>query len=55
MDDGDANQAAGLHLLNRVGGVKDSAKMVFTIAKSNFINGAIIDVDGGSGAGHNLN
>jgi hypothetical protein len=29
--------------------------MVYTVAKSNFISGAIINVDGGMGAGHNLN
>lgn len=50
-----ADQTAGLHLLNRVGEVEDIAEMVYTVAKSNFINGAIINVDGGLGAGHNLN
>lgn len=49
-----ADQTAGLHLLNRVGEAEDIAQMVFTVAKSNFINGAIINVDGGFGAGHNL-
>jgi len=49
------DQSAGLHLLNRVGEVEDIAEMVYTVAKSNFINGAIINVDGGMGAGHNLN
>ncbi|MFD0750059.1 SDR family NAD(P)-dependent oxidoreductase [Mucilaginibacter calamicampi] len=49
----DAN--AGIHLLNRVGEVADVAEMVYTIAKSNFISGAIINVDGGMSAGHNLN
>jgi len=44
-----------LHLLNRVGEVKDIAEMVYTVAKSNFITGAIINVDGGIAAGHNLN
>ena len=46
---------AGLHLLDRVGDIGDVAEMVYTIAKSNFITGAIINVDGGKGAGHNLN
>ena len=55
MHGGNADQTAGLHLLNRVGEVKDIAEMVFTVAKSSFINGAIINVDGGLGAGHNLN
>jgi NAD(P)-dependent dehydrogenase (short-subunit alcohol dehydrogenase family) len=49
-----ADQTAGLHLLNRVGEVEDIAEMVYVVAKSNFINGAIINVDGGFGAGHNL-
>ena len=55
MHDGNADQTAGLHLLNRVGEVKDIAEMVYTVAKSTFINGAIINVDGGISAGHNLN
>ena len=50
-----ADQSAGLHLLNRVGEAQDIAQMVYTIAKNNFINGAIINVDGGMAAGHNLN
>jgi len=49
-----ADQTAGLHLLNRVGEVEDIAEMVYAVAKSNFITGAIINVDGGIGAGHNL-
>ncbi|MDO9374263.1 MAG: SDR family oxidoreductase [Ferruginibacter sp.] len=51
----DADQRAGLHLLNRVGEVEDIAEMVITVAKSRFISGAIINVDGGMAAGHNLN
>ena len=54
MHSGNADQTAGLHLLNRVGEVEDIAEMVYTVAKSNFINGAIINVDGGLGAGRNL-
>jgi NAD(P)-dependent dehydrogenase (short-subunit alcohol dehydrogenase family) len=50
-----ADQSAGLHLLNRVGEIDDVAQMVYTVAKSNFITGSIINVDGGKGAGHNLN
>ncbi|MGN8071084.1 SDR family NAD(P)-dependent oxidoreductase [Mucilaginibacter sp. SG564] len=50
-----ADQSAGLHLLNRVGEVEDIAEMVYTVAKSKFITGAIINVDGGMAAGHNLN
>jgi NAD(P)-dependent dehydrogenase (short-subunit alcohol dehydrogenase family) len=50
-----ADQNAGLHLLNRVGDIDDVAEMVYTVAKSNFITGSIINVDGGKAAGHNLN
>jgi NAD(P)-dependent dehydrogenase (short-subunit alcohol dehydrogenase family) len=50
-----ADQSASLHLLNRVGEVEDIAEMVYTVAKSNFITGAIINVDGGIAAGYNLN
>ncbi|SFD89393.1 NAD(P)-dependent dehydrogenase, short-chain alcohol dehydrogenase family [Chitinophaga sp. CF118] len=50
----EADQSAGMHLLNRVGEVEDVAQMVYTVAKSNFITGAIINVDGGMAAGHNL-
>ncbi|TKC04764.1 SDR family oxidoreductase [Pedobacter polaris] len=49
------DESAGLHLLNRVGEVHDVAEMVFLVAKSNFISGATINVDGGMGAGHHLN
>jgi NAD(P)-dependent dehydrogenase (short-subunit alcohol dehydrogenase family) len=55
MHGDNADQTAGLHLLNRVGEVEDIAQMVYTVAKSNFITGAIINVDGGIGAGRNLN
>ena len=50
-----ADSNAGLHLLDRVGDIEDVAEMVYTVAKSNFITGSIINVDGGKGAGHNLN
>jgi len=50
-----ADQSADLHLLNRVGEIDDVAEMVYTVAKSTFITGSIINVDGGKGAGHNLN
>ncbi|SDJ15179.1 SDR family NAD(P)-dependent oxidoreductase [Chryseobacterium jejuense] len=50
-----ADKSAGLHLLNRVGEIDDIAEMVYTVAKSNFITGSIINVDGGKGAGRNLN
>lgn len=49
-----ADDSAALHLVNRVGEVEDVAEMVYAVAKSNFINGAIINVDGGLAAGYNL-
>ena len=55
MHGSNADDGAGLHLLNRVGEVQDVAEMVYTVAKSNFISGAIINVDGGMSAGHHLN
>ncbi|MGE6353384.1 SDR family NAD(P)-dependent oxidoreductase [Flavobacterium sp. NPDC079362] len=55
MHGANADQSAGLHLLNRVGEVDDVAEMVYTVAKSSFITGSIINVDGGKGAGHHLN
>jgi NAD(P)-dependent dehydrogenase (short-subunit alcohol dehydrogenase family) len=55
MHGDDSDKMAGLHLVRRVGEVEDIAEMVYTIAKSKFINGAIVNVDGGMGAGHNLN
>jgi NAD(P)-dependent dehydrogenase (short-subunit alcohol dehydrogenase family) len=48
-----ADQSAGIHLLNRVGEVEDIAELVYAVAKNGFINGAIVHVDGGLGAGHN--
>jgi NAD(P)-dependent dehydrogenase (short-subunit alcohol dehydrogenase family) len=50
-----ADQSAKLHLLNRVGETSDIAEMVYAVAKSSFITGAIINVDGGIAAGYNLN
>ena len=55
MHGDNADQTAGLHLLNRVGEVEDIAEMVYAVAKSNFITGAIINVYGGMGAGRNFN
>jgi len=55
MHGDNADEGAGLHLLNRVGEPEDVAAMVYAVAKSNFITGAIINVDGGMSAGHNLN
>jgi NAD(P)-dependent dehydrogenase (short-subunit alcohol dehydrogenase family) len=55
MHGDDVHKSAGLHLLDRVGEAEDIAQMVYSVAKSNFINGAIINVDGGLAAGYNLN
>jgi NAD(P)-dependent dehydrogenase (short-subunit alcohol dehydrogenase family) len=55
MHGDEADKSAGLHLLGRVGEAVDVAEMVYTVAKSNFINGAIIHVDGGMSAGYQLN
>ncbi|HKG05436.1 MAG TPA: SDR family oxidoreductase [Pedobacter sp.] len=49
-----ADEAAHLHLLNRVGEAQNVAEMIYTVAKNNFITGAIINVDGGLAAGRNL-
>lgn len=49
-----ADSGAAQHLLDRVGEPSDIAEMVYTVAKSTFITGAIINVDGGMAAGHNL-
>lgn len=54
MHGDNADQMAGLHLMKRVGEVNDVAEMVYTVAKSQFINGAIINVDGGFSAGHHV-
>jgi NAD(P)-dependent dehydrogenase (short-subunit alcohol dehydrogenase family) len=49
-----ADESAGLHLLRRIGEIADVAEMVYAVAKNNFINGAIINVDGGLSTGHHL-
>jgi len=49
-----ADNLAGLHLLNRIGETSDIAECVYSLATSNFITGAIINVDGGHVAGHQL-
>ncbi|MES1215286.1 MAG: SDR family oxidoreductase [Bacteroidota bacterium] len=52
--DDDRDKNARLHLLNRIGEPEEIAQMVFAIAGNTFISGAIINVDGGMGAGFNL-
>ncbi len=46
--------SAPLHLLNRVGEIANVVQMVYAVANNDFITGAIINVDGGMGAGYNL-
>lgn len=55
MHGDEVDKMAGLQLVNRVGEIEDIVQMVYTVAKSSYITGAIINVDGGAGAGHNLN
>lgn len=47
-----ADNLAGLHLLNRIGETSDISEMAFFLATSNFVTGEIINVDGGHVAGH---
>ncbi|MDQ0594850.1 NAD(P)-dependent dehydrogenase (short-subunit alcohol dehydrogenase family) [Chryseobacterium ginsenosidimutans] len=54
MHDETIDNNAGLHLINRIGEPEEVAQMIHAIAKNTFISGAIINVDGGMGAGHNL-
>jgi NAD(P)-dependent dehydrogenase (short-subunit alcohol dehydrogenase family) len=54
MHDESIDNNAGIHLINRIGEPEEVAQMVHAIAKNTFISGAIINVDGGMGAGHNL-
>lgn len=49
-----ADVLAGLHLLNRVGEPSDIAEVAYMLAKSNFITGETINVDGGHVAGHHI-
>lgn len=50
----DLDNNAGLHLINRIGEPEEVAQMIHAIAKNKLISGAIINVDGGMGAGHRL-
>ncbi|PZU19137.1 MAG: glucose dehydrogenase, partial [Chryseobacterium sp.] len=54
MHDESIDNSAGIHLINRIGEPKEVAQMIHSIAKNSFISGAIINVDGGMGAGHSL-
>lgn len=52
MHGDNADQAVGMHLLDHIGEVGDISEMVYVVAKSTFITGSIINVDGGMGSGH---
>ncbi len=54
MHDETIDNNSGIHLINRIGEPEEVAQMIHSIAKNKFISGAIINVDGGMGAGHNL-
>jgi len=54
MHDESIDNSAGIHLINRIGEPEEVAQMIHSIAKNSFISGAIINVDGGMGAGHSL-
>jgi len=54
MHGSDIDDNAGLHLIHRIGEPEEIAQMVHAIAKNKLVSGAIINVDGGMGAGHYL-
>lgn len=54
MHGADVDNNAGIHLINRIGEPEEVAQMIHAIAKNKLISGAIINVDGGMGAGHHL-
>lgn len=47
-----ADDLAGLHLLNRIGETSHVADLVYSLVTNTFITGEIINVDGGHVAGH---
>ncbi|KAA2223670.1 SDR family NAD(P)-dependent oxidoreductase [Chryseobacterium sediminis] len=54
MHDANLDNNAGIHLINRIGEPEEVAQMIHAVAKNKLISGAIINVDGGMGAGHHL-
>lgn len=48
----DANNLAGLHLVNRIGRSENMADAVAMLVKNDFITGTTLRVDGGHAAGH---
>ena len=51
----DADDLGGLHLLSRIGEPEEIANAALLLAKSEFVTGTVINVDGGHVAGHALN
>jgi NAD(P)-dependent dehydrogenase (short-subunit alcohol dehydrogenase family) len=49
-----ADDLAGLHLLNRIGETQDVAELALYLAGSNFVTGEIINLDGGHVSGHHI-
>ena len=47
------HEGAGLHL-HRAGEAECIGGLVYTVTKSNFITGVVINIDGGMAAGYNL-
>ena len=47
-----ADDLAGLHLLNRIGEPADIAEAAYLLATNSFITGEVLNVDGGHVAGH---
>ncbi len=50
----DADNLAGLHLLDCIGEPKEIASAAILLATSDFITGTVVNVDGGHVAGHAL-
>lgn len=51
----DADTLGGLHLLSRIGEPSEIASAAILLAESDFVTGAVINVDGGHVAGHAIN
>lgn len=51
----DADSLGGLHLLSRIGEPSEIANTALLLAKSEFVTGTVVNVDGGHVAGHAIN
>lgn len=51
----DADSLGGLHLLSRIGEPSEIANAALLLAKSEFVTGTVVNVDGGHVAGHAIN